>query len=352
MRSLLIVIFGVVGSGGFSQVLLDLNDSLMWSQYGASGVSKVEVFTQLVNDGEKGEELRKYSAELNEKGQLVTYQKFKGKSLALKKKFSYNSRRLLQLESDKKGHHGIVNTVEYAYDSSDRVTRRTRKIGERVIATEYSSYNNDGTLLNQAYVTEKDSGNTLFKHKYDSLGRLVEKTSLYPEYDDYYTVYYEFDDTGKSYTMYDWSEEQGKKRVASYEYGASLDSLTVKRYSRSGQLVSSHSYFYEPSTNQCIAEYVRDERNATDFYIDRTFDKKERLKEEIGYYYGKDNSDYHFKQGYTCKSQLKYVKHYDDGGRLIKKAKYAYDKKGNTLGHKLYKEGNLYLIVRYEYIYY
>lgn len=333
-----------------SQVLLNLNDSALWYNYAQTGVQQVEVYTQLVNNGKKETELLKFKAELNTNGQIVSYKQFKGKSLAISKEFTYHPAGMLQSETDKKGHNGIENIVEYAYNMLPVPSKRTRKIGDNIIATEYLFYNEDTTLKHQAYVTESDSSNTFFKYKYDEYDRLIEKTSLYPENDDYYTVYYEFQGAGKSYTKFDWSQKHGKKKVADYYFSPNNDSITIKRYSRSGDFVSAHTYIYD--NNLCVQENIHDQRNATDFTITRTFNKKGKIKEEIGAYDGHTESDYHFKQVYNCKGQLKKLKHYNGEGKKIKCAKYTYDKKGNTLGHKLYKEGNLYLIVRYEYVYF
>lgn len=350
MRLILWLITTFLCTAVYSQVLLNLNDSALWNNYAQSGVKQVEVYTQLVNNGKKDTELLKFKAELNKEGQVISFKQFKGKSFAISKEFSYHPSGLIQSESDKKGHNGIVNTVVYEYNFLPVPSKRTRKIGDNIIATEYLFYNDDTTLKHQAFVTENDSSNTFFKYKYDEYDRLIEKTSLYPENDDYYTVYYEFQGPGKSYIKYDWSQKHGKKRVAGYYHSKNNDTLIIKRYSRSGEFVSAHTHIYKEGL--CVKEKIHDERNATDFTITRSFNKSGKIKKEIGAYDGHTETDYHFKQTYNCKQQLKKLIHYNGEGKKIKVAKYTYDKKGNTLGHKLYKEGNLYLIVRYDYQYY
>ncbi len=119
-------------------------------------------------------------------------------------------------------------TVEYVYDSFDRLTQKTTKNGDTVVLTEYYTFKETNeTTSNQVwkYRTKSDNVDITYEYTYDNNGNI---TSIY---DGSKWKYYTYDSANQL------TREDNQERGRTYTW----------TYDNAGNILSYKTYYYNPT---------------------------------------------------------------------------------------------------------
>ena len=234
---------------------------------------------------------------------------------------------------EESGGDGYVDiTITYAYDEADRLLLRYETYGgsDSWKKTE-NTYDTNGNLLKNEYVTSKGSGWT-YEYTYDAEGNQTSYSHTLPDSPDHWQKWYMEGDTKISESL-----SQGYI----YEKSISVDGKCIYWYFRRGNDVTETDFTYDEQGNR-LTELTWF-GNSNGEYIVYTYDDHNNLLQKAVYTITDRDRPEATATLYEVKDTYTYV--YDADGRILQqehtigdgyvtKTEYTYDAAGRLLTHK------------------
>ncbi len=331
-----------------AQSLLNVGDSSKLEHYASTGVRSVTVKTRLYTNKKPDYFNTKLKLILNERGLIDTFQHYAGNDIKYYKVYQYNSHNNIITELTLKPDKDTARYQINRYDSEQNLNSRiTYNYKEEQIFRETFAYNQRHDLIHHLKVNHKqDSSEYRIKYQYNSDGSISLKSRQDEQKQDITNWYYNYLDSGKTVLIKTDHAIFGQIPISGKTVDENGNLIQESFYNQEGKLVTEH--FYKYKKGKLIQEQIFDSQSETEFIINRRFNRKNLLKEEIAKYKFDDKPSHHYKLKYNCKGLVKKETIHPGNNKPSKVIKSVYDKQHNCIKETHYQDQEILREVHYQ----
>jgi len=307
------------------------------------------VSDMLITPGEKSFERKKIGLTLNSNGVIINHQKYKDNTVHSSVNYTYNSVGQISSRSTVDADGNMFQSDSLQYNLLGLIASKKTYLNTGTLRhTSLFEYDLNHRIKSQKEINfKRDTSET--KYMYNVISDSVVKITQSQITQNVLHTYWIHTINNLDVAKYLYDYKLGRKPSYRNVYDNQKRLIKQTLFASNGKPESVHLFHYKQ--DKCIEEHITNLMEGTTYLINRTYNRKGLLTEEIGRFSLSSETDYHFKLRYNCKKFEKKLTTFKPDGspKTIQKKWY---RNGLLERIKHFDAEGHYYTVNYNYTYY